>query len=142
MLPQAVYGLSEWSGDAIGAAQLVGNPGCYAETSILLPLLPLIADGLLDAAAPVVSTSYSGLSGAGKRFIEKNNNLFYAINENMHSYKALGISIGLKLTGQLNAAASVTTDEDANWHVHFVPHLAPLLRVAFTAPSMLVSNRG
>ena len=29
-------------------------------------------------------------SGAGKRFVEANNNLFYALNENLHSYKPVG----------------------------------------------------
>ena len=39
LLPSAIYGLSEIHGAAIKAAQVVGNPGCFA-TCVLLPLIP------------------------------------------------------------------------------------------------------
>ena len=87
VLDQAVYGLSEIHTEAIKQAQLVGNPGCYP-TSILVPLMPLLSAGLINLDHDIVSVSYSGLSGAGKKYIEANNNLFYAMNENLHSYRA------------------------------------------------------
>ena len=121
VLPQAVYGLSEWHDDAIANAQVIGNPGCYP-TSILLPLLPLLQQGIINNSAAITSVSYSGLSGAGKRFHEGNNNLFYAMNENMHSYKALAHQHTAEIDQELSAAASGRT------HLHFVPHLAPITR--------------
>lgn len=121
MLSQAVYGLSELNADAIRGADLVGNPGCYP-TSILLPLIPLLKAGLLDLNQSLCSISYSGASGAGKRYLEKNNNLFYALNENMHSYKALQH----QHTGEIDQELSLAAGEDV--HLHFVPHLMPITR--------------
>jgi N-acetyl-gamma-glutamyl-phosphate reductase len=121
LLPQAVYGLCEVHADAIKTAQVVGNPGCYA-TSVLLPLIPLLRANVIDAAAPIVSISYSGVSGAGKRWLEANNNLFWAINENMHSYKA----VGHQHTGEIDQELSLAAGRPI--HCSFVPHLAPLTR--------------
>jgi N-acetyl-gamma-glutamyl-phosphate reductase len=121
LLPQAVYGLCEIHADAIKAAQVVGNPGCYA-TSVLLPLIPLLRANVIDTAAPIVSVSYSGISGAGKRFLESNNNLFWATNENLHSYKA----VGHQHTGEIDQELSLAADRQL--HCSFVPHLAPLTR--------------
>ncbi len=121
LLPTAVYGLSELRTDEIRAAMVVGNPGCYA-TSMLLPLIPLVRAGLIDATAPLVSVGYSGVSGAGKKFVEANNNLFYALNENLHSYKP----VGHQHTGEVDQELSLAAG--APLHLSFIPHLAPITR--------------
>lgn len=121
LLPGAVYGLSEVHTDAIRRAQVVGNPGCYP-TSVLLPLIPLLRAGLVDPSGAVCSVSYSGVSGAGKKFVESNNNLFYALNENLHSYKAVGHQHTGEIDQELAAAAGRPL------HCTFVPHLAPITR--------------
>ena len=121
VLPDAVYGLSEWHSEAIAQAQVIGNPGCYP-TSILLPLLPLLQHGVVNPDQAMTSVSYSGLSGAGKRFHEGNNNLFFAMNENMHSYKALQHQHTAEIDQELSGAAENPA------HLHFVPHLAPITR--------------
>ena len=121
LLAEAVYGLSEWRTDAIRQARVVGNPGCYA-TSILLPLLPLLKSGLVERTAPIVAIGYSGVSGAGKRFVESNNNLFWALNENLHSYKP----VGHQHTGEVDQELALAAGGPA--HVTFVPHLAPITR--------------
>lgn len=121
LLPTAVYGLSEIRTDAIRTAQVVGNPGCYP-TSVLLPLIPLMKSRLIDTTAPLTSISYSGVSGAGKRFLEANNNLFYALNENLHSYKPVGHQHTGEIDQELSAAAGNAV------HCTFVPHLAPITR--------------
>ena len=61
----APYGLTEVFADRIRAARLVANPGCYA-TSVLLPLLPLLRDGLVDGGDVVVDAK-SGTTGRGPR---------------------------------------------------------------------------
>src|SRR5262245_6472546 len=48
LLGQAVYGLTEVNRARLRGARLVSNPGCYA-TSVLLPLVPLLASRLVDA---------------------------------------------------------------------------------------------
>jgi N-acetyl-gamma-glutamyl-phosphate reductase len=60
LLEEAVYGLPEINREAIAAARLVANPGCYPETSLLalLPLKGMISEVVIDAK--------SGVSGAGK----------------------------------------------------------------------------
>jgi N-acetyl-gamma-glutamyl-phosphate reductase len=121
LLPEAVYGLSEWRTEAIRSARVVGNPGCYA-TSMLLPLLPLLRDRLIERTAPICAIGYSGLSGAGKRFVEANNNLFYAVNENLHSYKP----VGHQHTGEVDQELALAAGGEA--HCTFVPHLAPITR--------------
>jgi N-acetyl-gamma-glutamyl-phosphate reductase len=60
LLAEAVYGLPELYREAIRAARVVANPGCYPEAS-LLALLPL-----RGAIADVVIDSKSGVSGAGR----------------------------------------------------------------------------
>lgn len=120
LLPEAVYGLSETHSKAIAKARVVGNPGCFA-TSILLPLIPLLRAGLLERSA-LTAISYSGLSGAGKKFAEANNNLFYAIDGNLHSYKVVGHQHTGEIDQELTVAAGNPT------HLTFVPHLAPIVR--------------
>ena len=120
LLPEAVYGLSETHHAAIAKARVVGNPGCFA-TSILLPLIPLLRAGLIERSS-LTAISYSGLSGAGKKFAESNNNLFYAIDGNLHSYKVVGHQHTGEIDQELSAAAGSTT------HLTFVPHLAPIVR--------------
>jgi N-acetyl-gamma-glutamyl-phosphate reductase len=60
----AVYGITELNRARIKAARLVANPGCYP-TSILLPMLPLVQAGLVDAHS-IIANSLSGISGAGR----------------------------------------------------------------------------
>lgn len=121
LLGEAVYGLSEIHTAAIAAARVVGNPGCYA-TSMLIPLIPLVRAGLIDTATPVVAVGYSGLSGAGKKFSEGNNNLFWSINENLRSYKP----VGHQHTGEVDQELSAAAGRDV--HLTFIPHLAPITR--------------
>jgi N-acetyl-gamma-glutamyl-phosphate reductase len=120
LLAQAVYGLSEIHGDAIRSARIVGNPGCYA-TSVLIPLIPLLRDRLIERSG-IVSVSYSGISGAGKKFSETNNTLFYALNENLRSYKQVGHQHTGEMDQELSACAGGAV------HCTFVPHLAPITR--------------
>jgi N-acetyl-gamma-glutamyl-phosphate reductase len=120
LLAEAVYGLSEINADAIRTARVIGNPGCYA-TSMLLPLIPLLKAGVITGGS-LVAVGYSGVSGAGKRFVESNNNLFWALNENLHSYKP----VGHQHTGEVDQELSLAAG--APVHLSFIPHLAPITR--------------
>lgn len=44
-----MYGLTELNREAIRSARLVANPGCYP-TSVQLPLVPLLQQGLIEKA--------------------------------------------------------------------------------------------
>lgn len=69
--PGWVYGFAELASgqaDAIRAAKLVANPGCYATGAIAL-LRPLVDAGLIPADFPVTINAVSGYSGGGKAMI-------------------------------------------------------------------------
>lgn len=121
-LPKAVYGLPEWNADAIRSAQLIANPGCYV-TSALLPLLPLLKEGLVEPNGIVIS-SMSGVSGAGRSASTELS--FTEVNESVKAYKATvhqhTPEIETVLTDFGGRTATVT----------FVPHLIPVTRGIFS----------
>lgn len=82
LLPEAVYGLTEFAREALPGARLVANPGCYP-TSILLPLQPLLAEAAV--AGPIIADSKSGVSGAGRR--PKPHTHFVEVADNFSPYK-------------------------------------------------------
>ena len=116
LLTESVYGLPEVHGEAIASARLVASPGCYP-TSILVPLIPLLREGLLDPAT-IVANSMSGVSGAGRKadialnFVECNESLrAYGLPKHRHLSEIeqeLSLAAGGKVT------------------ITFVPHLVPV----------------
>ncbi len=86
LLAEAVYGLPELNGDAVRAARLVANPGCYP-TSVICGLYPLICAGAADPAAGIICDSKSGVSGAGHR--PSANTHFVEVNQNFKAYAVL-----------------------------------------------------
>jgi N-acetyl-gamma-glutamyl-phosphate reductase len=59
-----VYGLTETNREAVRAARLIANPGCFA-TATLLGLAPLVANGLI--VGRVVVDAKTGSSGSGAK---------------------------------------------------------------------------
>lgn len=114
LLTEAVYGLTEHARDAVASARLVANPGCYP-TSILLPLRPLLQQGLIAAGAPIVADSKSGTSGAGKAPSERTH--FGAVHENFCAY---GVG-SHRHVPEIHQEAG--TDR-----IVFTPHLLPVFR--------------
>jgi N-acetyl-gamma-glutamyl-phosphate reductase len=80
----AVYGLTEWNRDAIKAARLIANPGCYA-TAALLALLPAVKAGYCQPNAPIVIDAKSGVSGAGRKPLP--HTTLAELHENFYAYK-------------------------------------------------------
>ncbi|HZP16595.1 MAG TPA: N-acetyl-gamma-glutamyl-phosphate reductase [Terriglobales bacterium] len=83
VLSRAVFGMPELHRDQIRDAQLVANPGCYP-TSVILPLLPLLKDGLIDVERGIVSDAKSGVTGAGKKPTQGTH--FAEVSENFRAY--------------------------------------------------------
>ena len=81
-LPNAVYGLPEIRPKEIAESKLVASPGCYP-TSIILPLIPILKEGLIDDSSIQV-VSMSGTSGAGKK--ADTTLLFAECNESVRAY--------------------------------------------------------
>jgi len=118
LLARSVYGLSEIYRDQIKSADLVGNPGCYP-TSILLPLLPLLKEGLIRPDG-IISDSKSGVSGAGRSLSLTAH--FCEANESFTAYKVGNH----RHTPEINEILSIHSRQNVS--ITFVPHLLPLTR--------------
>jgi len=118
LLPEAVYGLTEFARDALPDARIVACPGCYP-TAVLLALLPLVAAHAVSADNITVN-ALSGVSGAGRSVKEAN--LFGEVAEAVHPY-GIGHHRHMPEMEQelsLRAGRPVT--------ISFTPHLIPMNR--------------
>ena len=120
-LPQVPYGLTEIHRDLIRKAKLVANPGCYS-TSVLLPLIPLLKAGVIEATG-IIADSKSGVSGMGKKATEASH--YISCNESFSAYKIGDQHRHLpEIREQLSAAANGASLND----MLFTPHLVPMER--------------
>ena len=122
LLKSCVYGLSEIYTDQIRTAQLIGNPGCYP-TSVLLPLIPLIKQGLLDPGT-LVADAKSGVSGAGRSLSQASH--YCEVNE---SFKAYKVAVH-RHNPEMDAVLSREAQKPVS--ITFVPHLVPMTRGMLT----------
>lgn len=86
--PDFVYGLTETNREAIRAARLIANPGCFA-TSTLLGLAPLIANDLIGGRVIVdakTGSSGSGAKAAANTHHPQRMNSFYAYKPFTHQH--------------------------------------------------------
>jgi N-acetyl-gamma-glutamyl-phosphate reductase len=119
LLGQAPYGLPELYRDRIRGARLVSNPGCYA-TCALLPLVPLVKDGLVDAGDVVVDAK-SGATGAGRTLRE--DLLFCELSGDFSAY-APGRTH--RHVGEMESVLEACTGRAVP--LTFCPHLLPVKR--------------
>lgn len=117
-LEKVPYVLPELASDEWKAAKLMACPGCYP-TSVLLPLLPLLRDGLLSGEGIVIN-SLSGVSGAGKK-----DSLFYSYCERSESAMAYGLGKHRHLS-EIEEQLSLVAGRPVT--VQFTPHLVPMMR--------------
>jgi N-acetyl-gamma-glutamyl-phosphate reductase len=118
LLPDAVYGLTEFARDTLPAAGLVACPGCYP-TAVLLALLPLVAAHAISADRITIN-ALSGVSGAGRSLKEAN--LFAEVAEAVHPYGIGHHRHMPEMEQELarRAGRAVT--------ISFTPHLVPMNR--------------
>lgn len=116
LLRDAVYGLPEVRAKEISSARLVASPGCYP-TSIILPLLPLLREGLLEHST-IVANSMSGVSGAGKK--ADTALLFVECNESVRAY---GLPKHRHLS-EIEQELTIAAGEPVT--ISFIPHLVPV----------------
>jgi N-acetyl-gamma-glutamyl-phosphate reductase len=120
LLSQARFVLPELTPPAWKTeARLVAAPGCYP-TSVLVPLVPLLAAGVVSREH-IVANSFSGVSGAGRKAEE-----MYLFCERAESAKAYGLvkhrhlaEIEEQLTLRSGGVPVI---------IQFNPHLAPMRR--------------
>ena len=124
LIGQAVFGLTEVYRDRLRGARLVSNPGCYA-TSVLLPLLPLLREGLVDPA-DIVADAKSGATGAGRSLRE--DLLFCELAEDFSAYSPGRTH---RHVGEIEAVLQERTGKTVE--LTFCPHLLPVKRGILTA---------
>ena len=118
LVAEAVYGLCEVNREAIRAARLVANPGCYP-TAVLLGFLPLIEAGVVDCEH-LIADAKSGVSGAGRK---TELHLMHAeTSENFAAYGVTGHRHWPEIRQGLNLAAGREVG------LVFTPHLVPMVR--------------
>ena len=116
LLPQAVYGLPEVHRAAIKETNLVACPGCYP-TSMILPLVPLVKEGLVKNDSICVA-SMSGVSGAGRKASVPL--LFVECNESVRPYNIPKHRHLAEVEQELSRAAGEPVV------ISFTPHLVPI----------------
>jgi N-acetyl-gamma-glutamyl-phosphate reductase len=129
-LQQAVYGLPEWNFSQIQSAPLVANPGCYP-TSAILPLAPLLKEGIIDPQGITVS-SLSGVSGAGRSASAEMS--FAEVNESVRAYKVGTHQHIPEIKSTLNVLSNTRVQ------LSFVPHLLPITRGIYTTISATIKE--
>lgn len=118
LLAEAVYGLPEVNRDAIKAARLVANPGCYP-TAVQLGFLPLIESEIIDLDHLIADVK-SGVSGAGRN--AEIHTLYAEVSDN---FKAYGVP-GHRHHPEIKQGLSNIADKSVD--LTFVPHLTPMIR--------------
>ena len=117
-LERATYGLPEIHSFSWSDSPLIASPGCYP-TSIIIPLFPLLQNGLIEENDIVVN-SMSGISGAGRNATEKL--LYCERNESACAYGVPKHRHLSEIEEQLSLAVS------GKIILSFHPHLAPMNR--------------
>ena len=118
MLKEAVYGLTELAREHIAGARLIACPGCYP-TSALLPLVPIVLTGMIDADDIVIDAK-SGVSGAGRA--AKEGSLFAEVAEGVHAYGVASHRHAPEIEQLVSRAAGHRVT------LNFTPHLMPMNR--------------
>jgi N-acetyl-gamma-glutamyl-phosphate reductase len=117
MLSSAVYGLPEWRRAQVGAATLIGNPGCYPTASIL-SIAPAIAAGIIEPH--VIIDAVSGVSGSGRGLALGNH--YSETNESVRAYAVHGHRHAPEIEQELSDIAGSPVD------IIFAVHLVPMTR--------------
>jgi N-acetyl-gamma-glutamyl-phosphate reductase len=118
LLAESVYGLPEMQREAIKAARVVGNPGCYP-TAIQLGFLPLLEAGVVDATH-LIADAKSGVSGAGRKA-----ELSLSFSEAADNFKAYNVG-GHRHHPEIVQGLNGVSKQPVT--MIFTPHLTPMIR--------------
>ena len=134
LMAEAVYGLPEVYRDEIKNARLIANPGCYP-TTILLPIIPLIKEGLIKPHG-IIANSLSSVTGAGRKV-----DLPYIFGEINESIRPYGIPKHRHLS-EIEQELSIAANDKVV--IQFSPHLMPInrgiLSTLYLAPAKFFST--
>ena len=118
LLPESVYGLTEFHRDEIRSAELVGNPGCFA-VSCILGLSAAVKNDLIENRG-ISCDCKSGISGAGKK---PSPGFHYPERyDNMNAYRLSGHQHVMEVERELSRLGT----EQIN--ITFTPQVVPMSR--------------
>jgi N-acetyl-gamma-glutamyl-phosphate reductase common form len=115
---QAVYGIPELHRDAIRAASLIANPGCFSSAAVL-GLAPLVKEHLIDEGRIVVD-GLSGTAGGGAELARPAHHA--EIGNNLVPYNVVGHRHTFEMEQELGLLAGKKVA------VHFTPTYVPIVR--------------
>ncbi|OGQ80006.1 MAG: N-acetyl-gamma-glutamyl-phosphate reductase [Deltaproteobacteria bacterium RIFCSPLOWO2_12_FULL_60_19] len=115
---QAVYGIPELHRDAIRAASLIANPGCFSSAAVL-GLAPLVKEQLIDERRIVVD-GLSGTAGGGAELARPAHHA--EIGNNLVPYNVVGHRHTFEMEQELGLLAGKKVA------VHFTPTYVPIVR--------------
>lgn len=118
LLDEAVYGVCEMRRKEIRDASLVAVPGCFP-MSVLLPLYPLLKEGLVEPRG-IVADCKTGVSGGGRAPKQ-----VFHYPEVEGGVNAYGFPVH-RHTSEINQELSDCSGADVK--VTFIPHLTPMVR--------------
>jgi N-acetyl-gamma-glutamyl-phosphate reductase len=124
LLGSIPFGLTEVYRDRVRGARLISNPGCYA-TSMLLPLVPLLQAGLVEADDIIVDAK-SGATGAGRT--PREDLLFSEVAENLSAYSPGRVH---RHVGEVESVLEERSGRKLR--LTFCPHLLPVKRGILSA---------
>jgi N-acetyl-gamma-glutamyl-phosphate reductase len=130
---RGVYGLTELHRQEIREAKLVANPGCYP-TPAILALAPLVKENLVDLNHIIIN-AISGTSGAGHQPQDRTHHP--VCGANIQVYSATTHRHVPEIEMEIGRIAQKPVK------IHFVPHLAPVVRgILETISVFLKEERG
>lgn len=124
LLDHAVYGLVELHRKKLPDAKIIASPGCYP-TGAILPLAPLLAEGLIDPGGIIIDAK-SGVTGAGRKPGPATH--FPEAGEGIRPYKVAGQH---RHAPEIEQELGAVAKEDLR--VVFTPHLVPMSRGILTS---------
>jgi len=118
LVAEAVYALPEMNRQAIAAARVIANPGCYP-TAVQLGFLPLLEADCIDATH-LIADAKSGVSGAGRK--AEVPTLLAEASDNFKAYGVMSHRHHPEIVQGLARASGQSVG------LIFVPHLTPMIR--------------
>ena len=129
---ESVYGSPEMNREAIKAARIIGNPGCYV-TSATLALLPALKNGLVQTDCIIVD-SKSGVTGSGRN--PSMANQFCECGESFSAYKVGNH----RHQSEIERNCSILAGSRVG--IVFTPHLLPQNRGILSTVYAPLSEKG
>jgi len=131
LLHESVYGLAEKNRDKIKNAQIVGNPGCFAISTILASL-PVASNNLIEGST-IICDGKTGVSGAGRSSGESN--LYPQRYDNINSYREAHHQHTVEVENILS--------KEANKKINllFIPQIVPINRGIMTTLYMDLNKK-